>query len=254
MHTDTARHLPSDHVSSLLKIEGGYWWYSGRVYWAQQLISLWQKEFNAGGKIDYADLGCGTGGFAKEIAAQMTTKRAALIDGDPAVLKLASKHPEFEMHNLNLGGTFQLPFAPNLVTCMDVIEHLPDDAGFLKQVAAQMHRGGAVIVSVPAHPWLFSEWDRQLGHYRRYTPRTLRAALDAAGLHTVMIRYMWSFLMPAAPYRKFKANRYRQQMEFEKVPDWMNSLLVQFSRLEWEWAKRFPTLPGTSLIAMTVKK
>jgi SAM-dependent methyltransferase len=59
---------------------------------------------------------------------------------------------------------------------MDVLEHIADDRAELSHAADQLQEGGHLIVLSPAHPWLFTPFDEAIGHYRRYTRRTLRAA------------------------------------------------------------------------------
>jgi hypothetical protein len=56
-----------------------------------------------------------------------------------------------------------------------------DDVALLRDALSRVAPGGRLIVSVPAWPRLFSSHDEHLGHYRRYTPRSLRAAVARAG-------------------------------------------------------------------------
>jgi SAM-dependent methyltransferase len=70
----------------------------------------------------------------------------------------------------------------DLVLLLDVVEHLPDDRAFLREIAGDVRPGGRVIASVPAWMALYSSHDRALGHFRRYRPAELRALLEASGL------------------------------------------------------------------------
>ena len=71
----------------------------------------------------------------------------------------------------------------DLILLLDVIEHVPDDRAFVGSfVAHNLAPGGAVVVSVPAWPALFSRHDEALKHYRRYSPTAARAMLARAGL------------------------------------------------------------------------
>jgi SAM-dependent methyltransferase len=66
---------------------------------------------------------------------------------------------------------------------IDVLEHLPDDAAEVARAARFLAPGGRLIALSPAHPWLFSPFDRAIGHLRRYTRRSLAAVV--AGSLTV---------------------------------------------------------------------
>jgi SAM-dependent methyltransferase len=66
---------------------------------------------------------------------------------------------------------------------LDVLEHIADDRGFLRQFVAQRLRpGGLLLASVPAHQTLFTQHDVALGHHRRYSARELRDLLSSVGL------------------------------------------------------------------------
>jgi SAM-dependent methyltransferase len=99
------------------------------------------------------------------------------------------------------GITFQreLPRTPfDLIVMLDVIEHVPDDRAFLEQIKADCLRAeGRVLVSVPAHPALYTQHDVALGHYRRYTAAALRGALTSAGLTPVDAGGLFGLLIPA---------------------------------------------------------
>ncbi len=68
------------------------------------------------------------------------------------------------------------------VVAINVLEHLEDDAAALRRLASCTEPGGTVVIWVPGYQQLYGDFDRRVGHVRRYTPRTLRAAFVAAGL------------------------------------------------------------------------
>jgi predicted TPR repeat methyltransferase len=82
------------------------------------------------------------------------------------------------------------------VLALDVIEHIDDDRGAVARLGQLAHRGGVVIVSVPALPEFFSEFDEIQGHRRRYLPDTLRAAFDGTGLTVERIFWWGQWLVP----------------------------------------------------------
>jgi SAM-dependent methyltransferase len=58
---------------------------------------------------------------------------------------------------------------------IDVLEHIEDDRGELQRAASLLRQGGRIIVLSPAHSWLYTPFDRSIGHCRRYNKATLAA-------------------------------------------------------------------------------
>jgi SAM-dependent methyltransferase len=83
------------------------------------------------------------------------------------------------------------------VLALDVIEHIDDDRALVARLGALARPGGLVVVSVPALPALFTEFDAIQGHRRRYLPETLRAAFDGTGLRVDRVFWWGRWLVPA---------------------------------------------------------
>jgi SAM-dependent methyltransferase len=240
--------IPDHHFDELNRLEAGYWWYVGRVEWAKRFIA---RSFGGGKIAAYADVGCGTGGFARQIARAFSIPRMALVDSNPMVQKF-SEVQGADFVPTDISRDFSLPFQPQLISLMDVLEHMEDDQGLLHRLADHLPAGGRLLISVPAHAFLFSEWDRQLRHYRRYSKKALVTRVKKTGLEVEAVRFMWSFLMPAAPYRLLLPAR-QKALEFPPVSPGMNRLLIALSRLEYALS-RFVSAPvGTSLILIARK-
>jgi 2-polyprenyl-3-methyl-5-hydroxy-6-metoxy-1,4-benzoquinol methylase len=75
------------------------------------------------------------------------------------------------------------------VLCVNVLEHIADDAGALKAFKKILVPGGRVLVFVPAVQAAYGPLDAELGHHRRYSKHSLRTAFDAAGLDLIRLRY-----------------------------------------------------------------
>src|SRR5690242_12244324 len=71
----------------------------------------------------------------------------------------------------------------------NVLEHIDDDIGGLRTMRSLVRPGGYVIIVVPAFPFAMGPADIATGHVRRYTKKTMRAALDAADLEIVKLHY-----------------------------------------------------------------
>jgi SAM-dependent methyltransferase len=76
------------------------------------------------------------------------------------------------------------------VLCLNVLEHIADDALVLRGFHDCLAPGGHLLLLVPAHGLLFGEIDRSVGHERRYSRAPLRSLLVEAGLEPVEVRYV----------------------------------------------------------------
>lgn len=142
----------------------------------------------------------------------------------------------------------------DLIFLMDVIEHIEDDTGFLVNTMKPLASGSRVLLSVPAMPWLYSEWDQMLGHFRRYTKETLRHAVTTAGARPLEITYGFSYLVPATYLRKAPDENVAEvDATFVDVPGWLNRFLISLSRLEIACAKKLTIPVGNSIFALIEK-
>jgi SAM-dependent methyltransferase len=140
------------------------------------------------------EIGCGVGNFT-----EMLLERPAVValDKEPTCIERL-KHRYGRQHNLqaficdvNSDNFLKFArFAPDLCVCLNVLEHIETDAAFLRRVRAVLMPGGALALMVPAFPALFGRIDQNLGHYRRYTIRSLRQLAEATGLRVERARYM----------------------------------------------------------------
>lgn len=62
---------------------------------------------------------------------------------------------------------------------IDVIEHIEDDSAEINRAASRLKEGGHLLILVPAHQWLFSPFDEAIGHFRRYTRKSLQSAVSS---------------------------------------------------------------------------
>lgn len=124
----------------------------------------------------------------------------------------------------------------------DVIEHLPDPAALLRDVRRALPALERVLVTVPARPELWSDWDRHFGHFQRYDLGTLRATLEAAGFRPLFAGYFFHGLyIPAFLLR----GRRRTALKAPSLP-WLHAMVGAAFRFE---AALVPgTVPGTSAI------
>ncbi len=87
---------------------------------------------------------------------------------------------------INLVSDFRI----DTVLCINVLEHLRDDLKALCHIKKVMRSGGRLIIIAPAFKFLYSRWDKTVGHYRRYARRELMQLLDSAGFKVNEAYYM----------------------------------------------------------------
>lgn len=110
---------------------------------------------------------------------------------------------------------------------IDVLEHIEDDRGELRRAAAHLAPGGALVVLCPAFQILFSEMDKALGHFRRYTRRTLSAVFPE-GLEQRELFYLDSLGMLASLANKAFL---RQGAPSEKQVRFWDGWIIPISRV-----------------------
>jgi hypothetical protein len=138
-----------------------------------------------------------------------------------------------------------------VITMMDVLEHIEDDRGFLAALAGKMEPGAMVLMTVPAMPSLWSNWDVLLGHYRRYTKASLASAVELSGFEIVERSYLFPELIPLGWWRRLReragAEDAADDAEFPDLPDPLNETLYRVASGTKAARSIWPA--GTSLFA-----
>lgn len=138
------------------------------------------------------DVGGGNGYVARAI--QESGLEVVLVEPGLAGVRNASKRGIRKVVHATMEDAGVLAETLPAVGLFDVVEHVQDDAGFLREVNRLMVPGGRVYVTVPAHQWLWSDEDTLAGHWRRYTVRTLRRLLENAGYTVEFATCFFGFL------------------------------------------------------------
>jgi SAM-dependent methyltransferase len=140
------------------------------------------------------EIGCGTGNFTEML---LNREAVVAIDKEPECVDRL-KHRYAGQRNVQAfvcdAATDALAkfsvFAPDLCICLNVLEHVEADATLLRRVKNILVRGGAMALIVPAFPALYGPIDRNLGHFRRYTRRSVHGIASACGFRVKRLRYM----------------------------------------------------------------
>jgi SAM-dependent methyltransferase len=130
------------------------------------------------------EVGSGLGHFSEQFAGRLD--HLVVSDNDPYCVKQLDERyagdPRVEVIELALPAEIQIREKVDTVVMMNVLEHIKDDVQALRDLAAVTLPGGKIVIWVPGYMQLYGDFDRKVGHVTRYTPATLRASVEAAGL------------------------------------------------------------------------
>jgi hypothetical protein len=142
------------------------------------------------------------------------------------------------------------------VALLDVLEHQSDDREFLSGLVAKMAPGSTLLLTVPALPSLWSEWDVALGHFRRYDKATLLACTEGLPVTVRETSFLFPEMVPLGMVRKRRRPSNLPDVgaddaEFPDLPRAANDVLYGLGTASLALRRRWPT--GTSLfLAATV--
>jgi SAM-dependent methyltransferase len=230
------------------EVEEHHWWYRGR----RRIIGEVVRRLALPAGVEILDAGCGSGRNMVELARLGNVTGLELADAS------VERARQRRVGEVVQGSLDAIPFEDHefdLAVCFDVIEHLDDDVGALRELRRVVRPGGTLLVTVPTYQWLWSEHDVINHHKRRYTRRTLAAAAAQARWETVSTTYFNGLLLPVAVlYRGL--SRLRRSVDepvsdLQRTPDRLNALLERPLRLEARLIGRGRRIPaGLSLMAV----
>ena len=241
---------PSE-LRKLFSLEDTYWWYVARRDLVGELLVQYRGWLPARPLI--LDIGCG-GGAGLAVFSRLG--KAVGLDRSEEALWLSRSRGDFP---LICGTAERLPVANDsldVVTALDVLEHVADDAAAVREMARALKPGGLAIITVPAYQSLWSEHDDALDHLRRYRAGQVRRLMLRGGMRVLKLSYCITLLLP--PIFLFRlaqkllrpANRGRPKTAIRPLSPLPNRLLIGLLRLETAWLLRMPLPCGVSVVCV----
>lgn len=235
------------------RLELRYWWFVGRRYLVLRLIRRLADFLPKNPTI--LDVGCGTGAVAQELA---EIGRVVAVDVSQEALRFTLRRG---VPRLVCASAQSLPFADSsfdVVTALDILEHLDDDRLGASEVCRVMRPGALLFATVPALQILWSRHDVALHHYRRYTGAQLRQLLASSGLRVLKLSYCMTALFPlvlaARMAERAVPKRGPASTTLPEVGGPLNSALTALLKAEAELVTRLNLPVGVSIVCVARKE
>jgi len=241
-----------DVVSQLAALEDRSFWFRSRNRLILAMLQRWFPKMRS-----FLEIGCGSGSVLADIARAFPQARLAgseiFVEGlTHARLRVPSASLlQSDARNLPFRGRF------DVIGAFDVLEHIADDTSVLREIFRVVGAGGGIILTVPQHPFLWSEADQFAHHKRRYTRRDLTRKLRAAGFDVIGRTSFVSLLLPllavARLHRRVTRRPFNPWAEFQ-LPGRIDRALERVMRAELSMIRRGIVFPfGGSLIVAARK-
>ena len=227
-------------------LDSRHWWYRAR---REILAKLIERKVRPPEGARILEVGCATGHNLPMLA---RFGEVDAVELDPAAREIATQRlgrPVAEARLPELGGVAEDRY--DLVALLDVLEHVDEDRAALASIKRRMKPGGALLITVPAFQWMWSAHDEVNHHKRRYTKRSLRAAIEEAGLRADFLGYFNSILFPVAVTARQIGKLTGKTDSDDKLPSRpVNAVLQTLFGLERYAIGRLPFSPGVSIAAV----
>jgi SAM-dependent methyltransferase len=239
--------VKTDEFAALVAYDEHHWWYVGR----RRVLhaALGKLPLPEGAQV--LDAGCGSGRTMDELV------RYGEVHGFD-LNPLGAERAKGRGHaDVRVARVEEIPYDDDsfdLVTCLDVIEHTPDDERSLRELLRVTRPGGWLVVTVPAYQFLWSSHDVANEHFRRYRRPQLRGAAEAAGWEPRAWTYFNTLLfLPGAAVRVLerlrRPHKRRGRPNLQLTPRSWDGVLVWPMRFEAALIRRGASLPvGMSLL------
>lgn len=170
-----------------------------RNYWfrARNALLTWALRKYFADAENFLEIGCGTGFVLSGVAAAMPQLAVHASEVSSAGLPYAARRaPQAQLFQMDARA---IPYTEHfdIIGLFDVLEHIDADVQVLVQAHRALRHGGGLILTVPQHKFLWSQYDEQAHHVRRYGAADLRRKVTQAGFRIVMTTSFVSLLFPA---------------------------------------------------------
>jgi SAM-dependent methyltransferase len=213
--------------------EQDHWWFrSRRDLIRMQVSKAAQALGSRSGKLRLLDFGCGTGFNLTLLSEFGDVTGADRFRPEDEQFRLEHGFPMLDVERDLPGRAGQF----DLVTALDVLEHLDDDVAGLRTLDRLLAPGGQIVLTVPAYQWLWGGEDIISEHRRRYTSAELERCAASAGMHVEFISYFNLSILPAVTSviwgRRLLTPNSPPKSSLSTPPRWLNEALYNLTARE----------------------
>lgn len=220
----------ADYYAELARLEDSNFWFRAR-----NALILWAIRKYCGGFESLLEIGCGTAYVLSGVAGAYP--QASLRGSEIFVAGLGFAAKRLPSADFMQMDAREIPFRDefDVVGAFDVLEHIEEDERVLEQAHAALKPGGCLLLTVPQHPWLWSESDAYACHVRRYRSAEIHRKIKGAGLELLRSTSFVTALLPALIAsrlaRKPEGQEFDPLAEFN-IPPWLNTTLEKMLAFE----------------------
>jgi SAM-dependent methyltransferase len=223
-----------------------HWWYRARRRVVAELI---RRKVPLPKDAKLLEIGCGTGHNLPMLG---EFGQVDALEVDPIARGMAEKRLGRTVLSSPLPALEGVPDDTyDMVAALDVVEHIPDDIAALEGIARVLKPGGKLLMTVPAHQWMWSAHDVVNHHQRRYSKGGFKRLVYNSPLKLEAIGYLNSLLFPLAMAQRL-ASKITGKEDANLAPpaEPINQVLERVFALERRVIGRIPLPPGLSLFAV----
>jgi 2-polyprenyl-3-methyl-5-hydroxy-6-metoxy-1,4-benzoquinol methylase len=179
----------------------------------------------------FIDIGCGDAFLVSELCKSRPFNTFLGYDINYTQAQLKQLNAKFfEIPNLELGCSLN-SFGDKVgkvthVLLLDVIEHIEDDLGFLKDIKSVIPKNTEFLITVPAFQSLYTSHDTFLGHYRRYNRKQLISVLTESGYKVTACNYFFFTILFARLIRKLTERKKSEKIDVDGISNWDGGMVL----------------------------
>ena len=247
VHQRATEVFDADNAEKLMAADRDHWWFRSKAALVSTALRRTGSASDPTGEW-LVDAGAGSGGVTSMLG--WRPDRVAVLEGNEVMVRRALQVHGLSGLQSNVGA---LPVGDGtvaVVCLLDVIEHLDDPLAAVTEAVRVLRPGGRLVITVPAHEWLWSAADEELGHIRRYDRSLLRRQLEEAGVEPEVVSHVFSWLVGPVFATRRLARGGGAELGLDRSSTFIDLVAMVLTRIERGLIGRVSLPVGTSVLGV----